>query len=129
MVQKSRRPAEQSTLTPAVFYLLLALSEGERHGYELMKKVTRDSGGAMQMGPGTLYGSIKRMLKQGLIEEADDRPDSTLTDERRRYYRVTEAGRAALTTELRRFAGALDVAGARRLVRSAAVKRIKPATA
>lgn len=129
MVQKSRQPAEQTTLTPAVFYLLLALSEGERHGYELMKKVTRDSGGAVQMGPGTLYGSIKRMLKQGLIEEADDRADSILGDERRRYYRVTEAGRAALTTELRRFACALDVAGARRLVRSTVVKRVKPATA
>ena len=128
MVQKSRQPAERTTLTPAVFYLLLALSEGERHGYELMKKVTRDSGGALQMGPGTLYGSIKRMLKQGLIEEADERADSVLGDERRRYYRITEAGRTALTAELTRFACALDVAGTRRLVKGTVVKRVKPAT-
>src|SRR2546426_10163662 len=101
MVPRGKAAPEQTTLTPAVFYLLLALSEGERHGYELMKKVTRDSGGAVQMGPGTLYGSIKRMLKQALIEETDERPDSVLGDERRRYYRITEAGRTALTAELK----------------------------
>jgi DNA-binding PadR family transcriptional regulator len=128
MVPRGKAAPGQSTLTPAVFYLLLALSEGERHGYELMKKVTRDSGGAVQMGPGTLYGSIKRMLKQALIEETDERPDSVLGDERRRYYRITEAGRTALTAELRRFACALDVAAARRLVKGTVVKRVKSAT-
>jgi len=128
MRQKKKQPIGQNTLTPAVFYLLLALSGEELHGYELMKKVTIDSGGAMEMGPGTLYGSIKRMLKQGLIEEVGERADSVLGDERRRYYRATDAGRVALTMELRRFAQALNVAGGRRLVRSAAVKRVKPAT-
>lgn len=115
-------------LTPAVFYILLALSEGKRHGYELMKKVAQDSDGAARMGPGTLYGSIKRMLKQGLIEEVGARADSEAGDERRRYYRATEAGRTSLARELRRLAHALNVAGARRLVKGTAIKRVKPST-
>lgn len=98
-------------LTPAVFYILLALSSRERHGYEIMKQVVRDSARRVAMGPGTLYGSIKRMLADGLIEEAGERPDPAVDDERRRYYRLTERGRACLAAELQRYQDALDVAG------------------
>ncbi|MGA7910626.1 MAG: PadR family transcriptional regulator, partial [Candidatus Dormiibacterota bacterium] len=90
-------------LTPAVFRILFALADGEKHGYEIMKQVSRDTRGAMKMGTGTLYGSIKRMLADGLLEEAGDRPDPALDDERRRYYRATDQGRRLLAAELKRY--------------------------
>ena len=90
-------------LTPAVFYILLALGRGEKHGYEIMKQVRQDAQEKIKMGTGTLYGSIKRMLADGLIEEAGDRPDPTLDDDRRRYYRMTELGRRAFHAELQRY--------------------------
>lgn len=89
-------------LTPAVFHILLALATGEKHGYEMMKQVKRDSQGRVTMGSGTLYGSIKRMLVATLIEEAGERPDPTGGDERRRCYRLTDLGRSALLAELQR---------------------------
>jgi DNA-binding PadR family transcriptional regulator len=103
-------------LTPAVFYILLALASGERHGYEIMKQVRHDSSGQVKMGTGTLYGSLKRMLADGLIEEAGERPDPALDDERRRYYRLTELGRKALDAELRRYAEVVSLAEQRRLL-------------
>jgi DNA-binding PadR family transcriptional regulator len=103
-------------LTPAVFYILLALASEERHGYEIMKQVKHDSGGQVKMGTGTLYGSLKRMLADGLIEEAGDRPDPALDDERRRYYRLTARGRQALNAELRRYAKVVSLAQQRRLL-------------
>lgn len=106
---------DHNPLTPAVFYLLLALANGERHGYELMKQVNHDSHGQVRMGSGTLYGSIKRMLAGGLIEEAGERPDPTLEDERRRYYRLTELGRDALRAELQRYDAVVSLAHQRQL--------------
>jgi DNA-binding PadR family transcriptional regulator len=103
-------------LTPAVFYILLALAGGERHGYEIMKQVKQDSSGQVKMGTGTLYGSLKRMLADGFIEEAGDRPDPALDDERRRYYRLTELGRRAMSAELKRYAEVVAVAQRRRLL-------------
>ena len=103
-------------LTPAVFYILLALAAGERHGYQIMKQVKQDSQGQVKMGTGTLYGSLKRMLGDGLIEEAGDRPDPALDDERRRYYRLTEQGRRAFEAELRRYAEVVSLATQRRLL-------------
>lgn len=103
-------------LTPAVFYILLALAGGEQHGYEIMKHVKQDSQDQVKMGTGTLYGSLKRMLADGLIAEAGERPDPTLDDERRRYYRLTELGRQALGAELRRYAQVISLAGQRRLL-------------
>jgi DNA-binding PadR family transcriptional regulator len=100
----------QAPLTPAVFYILLALGIQERHGYEIMKQVQADSDGQVKLGPGTLYGSIKKMLEENLIVEVEERPDPTLDDERRRYYRLTEQGRSMLSTELQRFNQALEVA-------------------
>jgi DNA-binding PadR family transcriptional regulator len=103
-------------LTPAVFYILLALASGEKHGYEIMKQVNQDSQRQVKMGTGTLYGSLKRMLAAGLIEEAGERPDPALDDERRRYYQLTELGRQAFTTELQRYADVVAMAHRRRLL-------------
>jgi DNA-binding PadR family transcriptional regulator len=103
-------------LTPAVFYILLALADGDKHGYEIMTQVKQDSSGQVKMGTGTLYGSLKRMLADGLIEEVGDRPDPALDDERRRYYRLTELGRRAFEAELRRYAEVVAVAERRRLL-------------
>ncbi|HET8628472.1 MAG TPA: PadR family transcriptional regulator [Thermomicrobiales bacterium] len=102
-------------LTPAVFHILLALAPGDKHGYEIMRQVGRDSQGRVRMGSGTLYGSIKRMLAARLIEEAGERPDPSLDDERRRYYRLTDPGRRALEAELRRYREVVVLADRRRL--------------
>lgn len=103
-------------LTPAVFYILLALASSEKHGYEIMKQVKQDSQGQVKMGTGTLYGSLKRMLADALIEEAGEKPDPTRADERRRYYRLTELGRRAFASELQRYAQVVSIAGQRRLL-------------
>ena len=90
-------------LTPAVFHILLALSSGERHGYGIMKQVEVDSQGKVTMGPGTLYGSLKRMLEAGLVKESDKRIDPEMDDERRIYYQITGIGEKALAAELERY--------------------------
>ena len=99
-------------LTPAVLHILLALSTGERHGYGIMKQVQADSQGRTKMGPGTLYGSMGRMMEAGLIRESDKRVDPEM-DERRSYYELTGAGRAALEAELTRYRGVVAVAEGR----------------
>ena len=106
-------------LTPAVFHILFALAGGDKHGYEIAKQVTEDSQGRVRMGTGTLYGSIKRMLADVLIEETEQRPAPDLDDERRRYYRLTEQGRHALRAELARYARVVAVARDRDLLASA----------
>ena len=75
-----------------VFHMLLALSEGERHGYALKREILHRTNGKLNLGSGALYGSINKMLEQGLIEESEERPDAHLDDERRRYYRITKLG-------------------------------------
>jgi DNA-binding PadR family transcriptional regulator len=97
-------------LTPAVFHILLALADQERHGYGIMQEVMTMTQGRMQMGPGTLYGSIKRMLKAGLIAESNERPDPGLDDERRRYYQLTDLGRRVLGAEAQRLSSLVDMA-------------------
>jgi len=99
-------------LPPSVFHILLALQDGEQHGYAIMRGVEDLTDGAVVMGPGTLYGSIKRMLADGLIEETAERPDPALDDERRRYYRVTAAGAKARAAEVARMQSLLRSAGA-----------------
>ena len=89
-------------LTPAVFHILLALSSGERHGYAIMREVAAESGGAVKMGPGTLYGTLKRMLDAGLVEESGERRDPAMNEARRRYYRITSPGRHAAAAEAKR---------------------------
>ncbi len=100
-------------MTPPVFHILLSLAEEERHGYGIMQDVAEQTGGALQLGPGTLYGCLKRMLAAGLVEESDERPDPALDDERRRYYRMTPLGRRTVRAEAQRLAGAVTVAMAR----------------
>jgi DNA-binding PadR family transcriptional regulator len=103
-------------LTPAVFYILLALASGAKHGYEIMKQVKQDSQARVKMGTGTLYGSLKRMLAAGLIEEAGEKSDPTNLDERRRYYRLTELGQRAFKTELQRYSQVVSIAEKRSLL-------------
>jgi len=103
-------------LTPAVFHILLALANGERHGYAIMREVASHSDGQIRMGPGTLYGSVKRMLANGLIEEAEERPDPALDDERRRYYRLTDFGAKVASAEVRRLSALVKAARGKRLI-------------
>ncbi len=86
-------------LSPTVFHMLLALGEGERHGYALKRELARRTDGKLNPGPGVLYGSINKMLESRLIEESDERPDPHLDDERRRYYRITPFGRLVAQAE------------------------------
>ena len=102
-------------LTPAVLHILLALSTEERHGYGIMKQVERESRGKVKMGPGTLYGSIGRMMAAGLIREGDRRVDQAMDDERRIYYTLTALGRRTLTAELNRYREVVAVASEKRL--------------
>jgi len=97
-------------LTPAVFHILLALADGEKHGYAIMKDVEFQTDGRVKMGPGTLYGSIKRMLAAGLIQETGERPDSDLDDERRRYYRLSGVGQEMARAESLRLEQAVGAA-------------------
>ena len=102
--------------TPAAFQILLALADGEKHGYAIMQEVSARTGGKLRLGPGTLYGSIKRMLEEELIVESAERPDPALDDERRRYYRLTEVGRRVAEAEAQRLAQLVRVARAKDLL-------------
>ena len=110
---KTQSPQELLPLTPPVFHILLALAEEERHGYGIMQDVAKQTDGALQLGPGTLYGCLKRMLASRLVEESGERPDPALDDERRRYYKMTPLGRRVVRAEAQRLAGAVTVAMAR----------------
>src|SRR5216683_4261997 len=114
---RTKNPEDLLPLTPPVFHILLALSEGERHGYAIMREVSADTGGSLELGPGTLYGCLKRMLSARLVEESDERPDPELDDERRRYYRLTDLGARTVRAEAERLAAAVSAARARRLFR------------
>jgi DNA-binding PadR family transcriptional regulator len=94
-------------LTPAVFYILLSLANGEKHGYEIMKQVREDSNNKVKMGNGTLYGSLKRMLADNLIEDAGVKEE--VDDERRKYYRLTDKGRKFLSDEMQRYVETVKV--------------------
>lgn len=103
-------------LTPAMFHILLALADGEKHGYGIMLAAKETTAGSFKLAIGTLYRSIKQMLALGLIEESGERPDPELDDERRRYYRITDAGRRAASAEAIRMARLVSEARARRLL-------------
>ncbi len=102
-------------LTPAVFHILIALADGDKHGYAIMKDVQAQTAGRLKLGPGTLYGTIKRLLAAGLIVEIDERPDPQLDDERRRYYRLTAAGRRLAVQENQRMLQGVRAARLKRL--------------
>jgi DNA-binding PadR family transcriptional regulator len=105
----------------AAFHILLALADEDRHGYGLMRQVAEHTGGRVRLGPGTLYGSIQTLLEANLIEEVGDRPDTELGTERRRYYRLTIAGRKRVRTEAESLADVLRVARSKKLLGGAHV--------
>jgi DNA-binding PadR family transcriptional regulator len=96
-------------LTPIMFHILLALADGEKHGYGILKAVEHDTDGQITLLTGTLYRSIKRLLEMGLVAESDERPDPELDDERRRYYRISVPGQKALSAEGQRMTRALTI--------------------
>lgn len=106
-------------LTPAVFYILLALADRDRHGYGIMLEVAERTNQQVRMGPGTLYGTLKRMLEGGLIEECGERIDPDLSDERRRYYRITRQGRRAAAAEAERLQSLVRIARAKSVLKTA----------
>jgi|SRR5579884_789798 len=114
-MRKREQPAVEDLvpLPPAVFHMLLSLSEGERHGYALKREIARRTEGKVTLGPGVLYGHINKMLEQGLIEESEERPDPHLDDERRRYYRLTPFGRKVAQAEAARMRELVRLAAGR----------------
>ena len=107
-------PSDLLPLPVAQIHILLALAAGEKHGYAIMSEVELLTEGSVKMGPGTLYGAVKRMLKARLVEETDERPDPELDDERRRYYRITGFGARVLDSEVARMEQLTRAAQARR---------------
>ena len=99
-------------LQPAVFHILMALAEDDRHGYAIIQNVAERTGGAVKLSAGTLYRSIQRMLEEGLLVEIDDRPDPEEDDERRRYYRITPLGRNVARAEAQRLIDLVKMARA-----------------
>jgi DNA-binding PadR family transcriptional regulator len=116
MTETLQTPEEFLPLTPAVFNILLSLADGEKHGYGIMQEVEANTKGQVLMGPGTLYGSIKRMLKADLIEESDERADPEMDDQRRRYYKLTNLGRRTLRMEAERLASQVMIAKAKNIL-------------
>jgi DNA-binding PadR family transcriptional regulator len=116
MANPKIEPESLLPLTPAVFHVLLALAGGERHGYAIMQEVAEHTDGQIKMGPGTLYGTVKRLLAAQLIEESDERPDSELDDERRRYYRLSAVGEQVVKAEARRYADIVAIARGKKLI-------------
>ena len=104
-------------LTAVVFEILLALSGGELHGYDIMREVESRSAGSVVLHAGTLYRALARLLRARLVEELDERPDPAMDDERRRYYRLTKLGRAVAIAEARRLASQVNAARSRRLLK------------
>ena len=117
MAESLQNPEEYLPLTPAVFNILLALADGEKHGYGIMLEVEANTKGQVLMGPGTLYGSIKRMLQASLIEESDERVDPEMDDPRRRsYYRLTDLGRRILHMEAERLVSQVRIARLKKIL-------------
>lgn len=113
------RPDSFLPLTPVAFEILLALADGERHGYGILQEVERRSNGAVSLHAGTLYRALARLLESELIEELSAAPDPTNDDERRRYYRLTTHGIAVAKAEVARLEGQLAAARSRRLLKGA----------
>ncbi len=116
MNDAAKAPDQMSPLPAAQLHILLALADGEKHGYAVMREVESMTDGEVTMGPGTLYGTVKKMLNAGLIEETDQRPDPEMDDERRRYYRMSGLGARVLDAETARL---------ERLVKTAQAKQAR----
>ena len=111
------RPDALLPLTPVAFEILLALADGERHGYSILQEVETRSGGAVSLHAGSLYRALARLLESGFIEELAESPDPSSTDERRRYYALTARGIAVARAEAGRLEGQVAAARARRLLK------------
>lgn len=103
-------------LTPAVFYILLTLAGQERHGYAIMQEVAARTAGQIHLGPGTLYGTLKRLVASGLVAETTTRPVAANEDERRRYYVLTDLGQRVAAAEAARLRDLVDLAVAKHLL-------------
>jgi DNA-binding PadR family transcriptional regulator len=103
-------PDDAAARSPVGYQILLALAARDRHGYLIRKAVEQQTDGAMKLGPGTLYAAIRRLEDRGLVEESPWRPDADLDDPRRRYYRLTTSGRAALEAETARLQATVKLA-------------------
>ena len=103
-------------LTPGMFHVLIALADGEKHGYAVIKEVARRTGGEIRLSAGTLYTLIRRFVQDGVIAESAERPDPALDDERRRYYRLTGFGREVAQAEASRMESTLSMARAKNLI-------------
>jgi DNA-binding PadR family transcriptional regulator len=117
MTQVKRDPEELLPLSLSVFHILVSLADQERHGYGIMKETAARTDGKVRLGPGILYGNIRRLIEDGLIETSQERPDPELDDERRRYYRLTQFGRRVVVAETRRLANLIGMARSKRLLR------------
>jgi DNA-binding PadR family transcriptional regulator len=109
-------PESQLPLSPAMFHILLALVDEERHGYGIMLEVKLRTDGRVHLVPGTLYGAIKRLLEKGIIEETEERPDAKMNDERRRTYRLSDFGLRVLSAEAERMERNVAQARAKQLL-------------
>jgi DNA-binding PadR family transcriptional regulator len=107
---KKRTAESYLPLTPALFHVLLALADGEKHGYVISKEIARRTNNEVKLSTGTLYGVIKRLLDDSMIEESEERPDFSLDDQRRRYYRLTKLGKAVAEAEAERMERVLALA-------------------
>ena len=116
MARHHRDPQDLLPLTPGMFHVLIALADGEKHGYAIIKEVARRTDDAIRLSAGTLYTLIRRFVQDGVIAESEERPDASLDDERRRYYRLTEFGRRVAQAEGRRMEEALGMARAKKLI-------------
>ena len=114
--RRDRSPAEFLPLSTADFHIMLAIADGERHGYVIMQDVRQTTGGTIRLGPGTLYRCIQALLSENLIEESPRRPADD-EDQRRRYYRLSSLGRRVIGAEARRLAEAVDLAKVKRVLR------------
>ena len=104
------------TFSEPVFFILYALADRERHGYGIILEIEERTLGRIRLGTSTLYSALKRMLREGWIEETDDRPSPELDDERRRYYRLTGSGRPVLTAEAQRLERLTELAREKRIL-------------
>ena len=114
---KNHIASEHLPLTPALFHVLLALADGEKHGYAILKEVSHRTNGKVKLSAGTLYGIIRRLDESGMISEIAVRPEVGLDDERRRYYKLTDLGRQVAVAEAARLEEMVEMARAKRLVR------------
>jgi DNA-binding PadR family transcriptional regulator len=123
-VSKSEKkaPEEFLPLTPAVFHILVALGDGESHGYAIMQDVFARTDGSVRLSAGTLYGAVSRLLDDGIIEESEERPDPEMDDARRRYYRLSNLGSRVLVAEANRLTDLVRAARATK-----AIRKLRPA--